>query len=323
MSDMRDIVQSLFTESAELNGNLVMMHSQAADLNQKLTNDAFSEKWKDAAEKDVMTGEGLEFQRNWYLDLYGFKSFDDLKEFLSDKKVILDAGCGLGYKAAMFAELSPNSIVIGMDFSDAVLIAKDTYKHLPNLFFVKGDIANTNLKHDSIDYVSCDQVLHHTTDPVKTFRHLCDITSKNGEFATYVYAKKALPRELLDDYFRTNVKDHSNEEIWAMSKQLTELGKVLADLKITINCPDIPLLGIKGGEQDLQRFIYWNFIKCFWNDKLGYEYSLSTNFDWYIPTNAFRYTEEEFRDMINSNSLEILYFHIEEACYSGRFKKAI
>ncbi len=318
---MKEFVKSLFVEEVEIKDNLVIMHSQAADMNQKLTNDAFSEKWLAAADKGVMTGEGLEFQKNWYLDLYGFESFDILKDFLTTKKVILDAGCGLGYKAAMFAEFAPNSIVIGMDFSDAVIVARETYKHLPNLFFVKGDIANTKLKSNSIDYVSCDQVLHHTTDPLKTFAHLCDITKKGGEFATYVYAKKALPRELLDEYFRDNVKNHSNEEIWALSEQLTELGKTLSELNIKFNCPDIPLLGIKGGEQDLQRFIYWNFIKCFWNEKVGYEYSLSTNFDWYIPTNAYRYSEQDFRDMISSNSLEISYFHSEEACYSGRFKK--
>lgn len=48
--------------------------------------------------------------------------------------------------------------------------------------------------------------------------------------------------------------------------------------------------------------IYWNFIKCFWNEELGYDTSVATNFDWYSPSNAKRYSEEE-------------------ACYSGRFLK--
>ena len=80
-------------------------------------------------------------------------------------------------------------------------------------------------------------------------------------------------------------------------------------------------MGIKAGEYDIQRFIYWNFIKCFFNEELGKETSIATNFDWYSPSNAKRFSESEFIEMINNNHLEIEYFHIEEACYSGRFKK--
>ncbi len=136
-----------------------------------------------------------------------------------------------------------------------------------------------------------------------------------------MYAKKALPRELIDDYFRVETKSLSNEQLWNLSKQLTNLGKTLSELKIDVDIPDIPLLGIKGGKQDIQRFIYWNFLKCFWNTELGYDTSVSTNFDWYSPSNAKRYSEEEFKDMINQNNLLIKYFHSEEACYSGRFLK--
>ena len=240
---------------------------------------------------------------------------------LQSKKVIFDAGCGLGYKAAWFAKLAPNSVVIAMDFSDAAKIAAKRYKDIPNLYFVQGDIANTKLISGVIDYVSCDQVIMHTEVPENTFAHLTDITSEEGEFACYVYSKKALPRELLDDYFRQNVINFDSEKVWELSRQLTQLGKTLSELKINIDVPDIPLLNIKGGNYDLQRFIYWNFIKCFWRDDWGVEMSDATNFDWYSPSNAKRYSEEEYKKMIDDNNLEIISFHKEEACYSGRFKK--
>ena len=108
-----------------------------------------------------------------------------------------------------------------------------------------------------------------------------------------------------------------------MSSQLTELGKRLSELKITFDSPDIPLLGIKGGKQDLQRFIYWNFIKCFWRDDWGKEMSDATNFDWYAPSNAKRYSKEEYNKMINENNLSILHFHEEEACFSSRMLKQL
>ncbi|MBL0310991.1 MAG: class I SAM-dependent methyltransferase, partial [Bacteroidetes bacterium] len=251
--------------------------------------------------------------------LYGFNTEQELKVFLERQPVILDAGCGLGYKAAWFAELAPNSLVIGMDYSEAANVAREVYAHLPNLFFIRGDIADTHLKKQSVAYVSCDQVIHHTENPEKTFRHLTERITPGGEFSCYVYAKKALPRELLDEHFRTFSKECSKEELWALSEQVTQLGKQLSELKIELDFPDMPLLGIKGGKQDLQRFIYWNFIKCYWNAEQDLDTSVSTNYDWYSPSNASRYSKEEFLEWITDNQLTTNYFHEEEACYSGRF----
>ncbi|WP_347506094.1 hypothetical protein [Pseudomonas anguilliseptica] len=106
-----------------------------------------------------------------------------------------------------------------------------------------------------------------------------------------------------------------------MSRQLTDLGKVLSELNVKFTSPDIPLLGIKGGEYDIQRFIYWNFLKCFWNPVLGVETSDAINFDWYSPSNARRFSEAEVRALVSENGLRFIYFHSEPACYSGRFGK--
>jgi hypothetical protein len=109
--------------------------------------------------------------------------------------------------------------------------------------------------------------------------------------------------------------------MWEFSEQLTELGRRLSDLKISFESPDIPLLGIKGGKYDIQRFIYWNFLKCFWKEEWGFDLSKSTNYDWYAPSNAKRFSKSEFLSMVTENNLTITYLHEEEACYSGRFKK--
>lgn len=288
--------------------------------NQTQTNNAFSEKW---AKYDYCNEQDsfYDFQLNWYLELYGFGTEQDFCNYLSDKDVIFDAGCGLGYKAAWFAELAPHALVIGMDFSEAAELAADRYKEIPNLFFVRGDIADTGIKDSVISFTSCDQVIMHTQDPEATYTELARITERrNGEFACYFYAKKALPRELLDDYFRKRCKELTSTQLWEMSEQLTQLGKTLSELKVTFEAPDIPELGIKGGVYDIQRFIYWNFLKCFWNENLGKETSKSTNFDWYSPSNARRFSEKEVKKIVKSNGMKEIYFHKEEACYSGRFK---
>lgn len=315
-----ELLTSLFTVPVTLKENIIQLEIPRAEGNQIQTNETFGEKWKEV-EQMQNTEKLYEMQYNWFLSLYGFASEDDLRKYLSTKKYIIDTGCGLGYKSAWFAQLAPSATVIGIDYSDAVYLAAKNYRHVKNLFFLKGDIANTMLKENSIDFVVCDQVIMHTEDPNRTFRHLSQVTKKEGEFACYVYSKKALPRELVDDYFRVQTHHIPTDAMWEFSAQLTELGKRLSELNVKFVSPDIPLLGIKGGEYDIQRFIYWNFLKCFWNNEWGFDLSKSTNFDWYAPSNARRFTKEEFESIITQNNLSITYFHQEEACYSGRFKK--
>jgi SAM-dependent methyltransferase len=300
--------------------NFIALSQSSIFLKQNNTNSAFSYKWSNYNSSDEKE-KCFEMQKKWYLDLYGFSSEQEFANFLNDREIIYDAGCGIGYKAAWFAELSPNSTVIGMDFSDAATFAAENYKHIPNLYFIQGDISKATFKESSIDYVSCDQVIMHTEVPEKTFAELSRITKADGQFACYFYAKKALPRELLDDFFRTQCDNMSHEELMEMSSQLTELGKRLSDLNITFDAPAIPALGIKGGEINLQRFIYWNFLKCFWNPDLGPHTSTMTNFDWYSPSNAKRFSQQEVESLLAENNMGIKTLHSEEACYSGRFVK--
>jgi ubiquinone/menaquinone biosynthesis C-methylase UbiE len=313
-------LQSIFESPFVTENNFIRLAGNSSAVNQQQTNEVFSDKWE-KVEKEDNVEELEKFQKSWYLKLYGFTIENDLKSFLEDKEYIIDAGCGLGYKAAWFAELSPTSTVIGIDFSEAANIAAKKYAHLKNLYFIQGDIANTGLKEKSIDYVSCDQVIMHTENPEATFAHLSSLLKNGGQFACYVYTKKALPRELLDDYFRKATHNISSEDLWKMSRELTQLGKTLSELKTTFTAPDIPLLGIKGGKYDIQRFLYWNFLKCFWKEDWGIALCDSTNYDWYSPSNAKRYSREEFDKMGEDNGLTTIYKHSEEACHTARFKK--
>ena len=322
MKNIDEKIKNLFQINVIKKNNVFIFSDKPTFDNQKQTNDVFSDKWDKYDKENLKNKETLfRFQKKWYLNLYSFSNEQNLQLYLSDKKVILDAGCGLGYKAKWFADLSPNSLVIAMDYSDSVFLAAKNYFDTPNLVFVKNDIANTNIKSCSIDYISCNQVIHHTENPQKTMMELSRILKPGSELAVYVYAKKSLPRELIDDYFRDKCKTVSKDEMWKLSQQLTELGKRLSDLKINIDIPEIPLLGIQGGKMDLQRFIYWNFLKCFWNDELSRQTSIAINYDWYSPSNAFRYSKNEFEKLVSNANFKVRQFHSEEACYSGRFVK--
>lgn len=319
MSSFEELLRQAWRSPLTLTGNFAVQSGMSGHARQQQTNEVFSEKWGkygDSSEKERL----YDFQRAWYLKLYGFATEQALREHLSRCRVVFDAGCGLGYKAAWFAELAPHALVIGMDFSGAARQAAGNYSHLPNLFFLQGDIAVTDFRDGAVDYASCDQVIMHTESPDKTFAELARIINPaDGQLACYFYAKKALPRELLDDFFRVHCHNLEHRELWAMSEQLAELGRRLSALDVQFEAPDIPALGIKGGRYDIQRFIYWNFLKCFWNEELGRETSVVTNFDWYSPSNARRFSEQEVRALVRDNRLTEMFFHTEEACHSGRF----
>ncbi|HEX8583738.1 MAG TPA: class I SAM-dependent methyltransferase [Allosphingosinicella sp.] len=312
----------LFRDALPLVRGVYLSGDPDASENELHTSAAFSEKWATLQQDATDEEEGWkQFQFRWYLTCYGYDTEADFATSLAPRRVILDAGCGPGYKAAWFARLNPDATVVAMDLSDSIFVAAQRYGHLPNLLFVKGDIAATPFNDGAIEFLSCDQVLHHTDSPPDTVKEFARILAPGGLLNTYVYAKKSLPRELLDEHLRDYAKDLSSEQIWELSDQLTRLGKALSELNISLDVPDVPALGIKGGRQDLQRFIYWNFIKCFWNPEHGFEASKLINFDWYAPSTAFRYSLEEFTNMLAAAGFVPRFLHSEEACHSGRFGK--
>lgn len=309
-------LQNLFSAPVKFIKNLAVLDDSTEFENQKQTNESFSEKWV-KLNKESSTSAFEKFQKDWLLKLYGFETIDGLRAFLQDKYTIIDAGCGLGYKSAWLAELAPHATVFGIDFSEAAFVAAERYEHIKNLFFFRGDIGNLPFKPKSLDFILCDQVIHHTEDPKKTYGHLSTRLSSTGKMACYVYAKKALPRELVDNYFRKETHNISHERMWEFSDQLTELGKRLTELNVKFNCPDIPVLGIKGGEYDLQRFIYWNFLKCFYHPDWTKQENDSCNFDWYSPSNAERYSPDEYKKWAYDLGLKIDFFRSEEAAHTS------
>jgi len=286
------------------------------------TGEAFSAKWASIDYESESFRRALARQKAWYLELYGFASEGELAAFLRSCGSVLDAGAGACAKAAWFAELAPETTIVAADVSESLWAAWRRYRGLPNLHFVQCDIADLPFfGSGGFDYVSCDQVIHHTADPEASFRELVRLLPPAGQVAVYVYRRKALPRELLDEHFRELAPTLSEEALWELSRQVTELGRVLSQVEGEIEVPCIPLLGIEGGRSSVQRFLYWNFLKCFWNPELGAGTSVRTNFDWYAPSQAARYSEAEFRAWIRCAGLEELHFHALPSSWSGRFRR--
>lgn len=227
------------------------------------TEDAFSSKWK-TFNKTYHQKNWLLHQQNWFLERFGWKTLNNFNQFLKTRTIILDAGTGIGNSAKLFSA-NPETQVFAIDASSSVDFASKKYGDTSNIHFIQADIRQLPFKKKIFDFISSDQVLHHTKDTETSFKYLTKFLQKNGQISIYVYNKKAPMREFADTYIREYTTNMTEKKCIEFSKDMTNLGKSLSCLKKKITITrDIPVLNIKKGTYDIQRFIYWYFLKCFW-----------------------------------------------------------
>lgn len=291
------------------------------EIDEQTTSNAanFSAKWKIFYESKGRENYD-KFQENWFESLYG-KSREKFLSELNKGSLILDAGCGGGDKTHNMAVTAPHLEFWGADLSMELRQKASETVDLKNISYIRSDIGNLPFEDEVFDAVICDQVLHHTQDPQKTLAEFSRILKKDGILLTYVYQKKPLPRELLDQHFIDD-KNYTKDQLFEMSYQLAILGEFLQKrFPGEITFPPVDLLGIESQTKSLQRYIYDNFIKCFYNEQIGEEQSTIVNFDWYVPNIAYRYSVKEFSDMCAASGFKTEYLYSEPSCISGRFKK--
>lgn len=237
--------------------------------------------WAEATEK---------IYRKWYLKRYGFDSEEDLKTFLKDKKSILDAGCGLGRDSKFFAELNPEAKIVSVDQSQyAIEVARKTLSEFPNCKVIQGDITELDLD-EKFDFISCDQVIHHTPDPNKTLKILMKHLNPEGVINFSVCRKKNKYRDFVDDVLMNYARDMTPDELWKFSHTITQFGKELYDLKRGS-------VKFEGEEyESIQRFIHDNVFRCWYNPDVDFNLSVSSNYDWFSSNP--RFSSDEVKDKI-------------------------
>jgi ubiquinone/menaquinone biosynthesis C-methylase UbiE/uncharacterized protein YbaR (Trm112 family) len=302
-----------------IDGVPIMLAPETFAPGQAETLASFADKWKMVpgyrdATRDHYT--------NWYIERYGFKTLNQLRGFLETKQRILDAGTGLGRDANLFAR-NTSGTVYAIDASSSVFQLYRDLSTCENLNIVQADLTRLPFRQQFFDFISCDQVLHHTPDTRKSLSALLRNLVPGGHIAFYVYKKKAPIREFSDDYIRQFTTQMSPEECLRTCRSLTSLGKTLSELNVKIQIEeDIPILEIKAGTYDLQRFIYWHVLKCYWNETLDWDLNCITNFDWYHPLHAYRHTPAEIREWCAVEGLEIVNFDVVESGISVLARKA-
>ena len=229
----------------------------------------------------------------------------------------------MGRDTVLYAE-NTDGEVFGIDLSESIEFAYQHAGAMSNAHLIQADLRRLPFRPGFFDFIASDQVLHHTPDTEASFKNLVGYLSPGAEIAAYVYKKKGPVREFADDLLRSHYSRASEEECYEFSRAITRLGKALSDLKIDFDVPeDIPILEIKAGRHNLQRFFYWNVLKCYWNDSLDFETNVMTNFDWYHPRYAHRHTPDEVRRWCSEESLEILHFDVIESGISVLARKRL
>lgn len=243
----------------------------------------------------------------WILSRNGFQSPDELRNHLKTKKRILDAGCGNGRVTALLHRYAAtDSQLVGIDLT-AAHVARENLAGLDRVSVFPRDLLGKLDDLGVFDFIYCQEVLHHTTDPKQAFLNLCGRLSPEGEIAIYVYKEKAPLREHADDYVRDRISGLPYEQAMAAMREVTEFGRILSELDTKITVPDVSVLGIKAGEYEVQRLLYHYFLKCFWNPALGYEENVAINYDWYHPQLCTRHTLAEVETWFADANLKVIH----------------
>jgi len=295
----------------------LLMENALAGSKEEVRN-SFGEKWTRIPDFGHDNPQTREYLLQWYLERYSWKNETELKKFLATRQRVLDAGMGAGGDVSYYAENTKGQ-VFGIDISTSV---ESAYKHLskmPNVHLIQTDLTRMPFPKGTFDFIVSHGVLHHTRNTEKSFKYLVDFLAPDGQIAIYVYKKKSPIRESCDDFIRGYTTKMTPEECYKFPKAVTRFGKSLQDLKVEIEVPEtIPVLGIEAGKYNLQRFIFWHFLKCYWNDVFDLETNAMNVYDWYHPKDAFRHTPDEVKQWFWDAGLKILSFDVNDSGISVR-----
>lgn len=268
-----------------------------APRSQDSTNETFSDKWR------RFTNYGFEdshreFLTSWYCEKLGVESEAELAEFYSTKEAILELGPGSGFNSEYMARHTPGHVV-ALDISDA---ADTTYKNIggrENVHVVQADLLHSPFLNETFDFAIADGVLHHTPSTRDAIEAVYAKIRPGGEFFFYVYRKMGASRYFADQHIRDQFMGLDPEDCYKACEGITELGRELSKLDARIELEiGIPELGIPAGSHNVQRLVYYNFLKCFWNDAFDWETNNMVNFDWYHPHDAWQQSEDEVRQWV-------------------------
>jgi SAM-dependent methyltransferase len=113
--------------------------------------------------------------------------FRELFESTDKGLWFVDGGCGTGQLLARLAERYPHVNYVGLEFSDGIFEVAKRYRHLKNIDWICGDVANPPFRdgvfHGGVSY----GVLHACVDTRSAFDALAATIKPGGKFRVWLY----------------------------------------------------------------------------------------------------------------------------------------
>jgi 2-polyprenyl-3-methyl-5-hydroxy-6-metoxy-1,4-benzoquinol methylase len=109
----------------------------------------------------------------------------------TEEKVILDAGCGSGYKSLILAEANPGAKIVGIDLSEkSVKLARERlqYHGIENIEFHALSIEELPSLNQQFDYINCDEVLYLLPDAVVGLQAMKSLLKPDGIIRTNLHS---------------------------------------------------------------------------------------------------------------------------------------
>ncbi|MEG4531486.1 class I SAM-dependent methyltransferase [Microcoleus sp. D2_18a_D3] len=109
----------------------------------------------------------------------------------TEGKVILDAGCGSGYKSLILAEANPGAKIVGIDLSEeSVKLARERlqYHGFENIEFHALSIEELPSLNQQFDYINNDEVLYLLPDAVVGLQAMKSVLKPDGIIRTNLHS---------------------------------------------------------------------------------------------------------------------------------------
>ena len=275
----------------------------------KATDKAASWRW-DKSQRLETDKAFIDHQFSDFLLRYGFKNVDAFKKFLTGVRTIAEIGAGEGRLVDWFLQHShKDTLIYAVEISDSVYYLKEKYRNEPRVTVIKADALNHPFIESSIDFLSCEQSIHHAPDPSAVFDSLCKALNKNSKVIISVFAKKSPVREKFDTIIRDTISKLSNEKKYEISEKFTDIGKILSEIDVKLKVPAAAFEfgNLAGREMTIQRFFYYAIFKCFYNKDFTYEKSVEFTYDWYSYPVCNKTSLDELCNWFMKNEIAILH----------------
>jgi len=153
------------------------------------TQRSFGKQWQmhsqGSFERDLIYSKSREECLDDFRRAFNLQDLEALRNCL-----ILDAGCGSGELTADIGRAAPGATVVGMDFSEAALVAFERCRGISNVHIVQGDLSLPPFRPGWFDLVWSEGVIHHTPNTARSFASLSRLVKPRGKLYVWIYSNR-------------------------------------------------------------------------------------------------------------------------------------